>query len=114
MLFKKQGRLSEATIQAEIYHQLKILGIVCYLEYPFNIIYKGKARIVRADLVVVKNDNIVCVCEVKNHILYNSPNKKTLQYHKYEILGIPFFYCMNVSQIGKCVSDIARIHNICP
>ena len=109
MIFKTNGRISEATIQAEIYHQLKTIGIECYLEQNFDIIYKGRPHKVRADIIIVKNYNIVCICEVKNG-LDERPNKNTRQYHKYQILGIPFFYCMNVSQINNVISDITNLY----
>ena len=55
----KPAKLSEANIQAEIYHQLKLLEIPCILEYVINNS--------RFDIIVLDNkkENILLIIECK-------------------------------------------------
>ena len=109
MRYNNNIRKSEANIQAEIYHRLKLLNIESCLEYQFKLVYNNKEISVYADIVVIKNNNIICICEVKN---YNKdiPNTNGRQYKKYEMLNIPFVYCMNETHIDNVISIISKIH----
>ncbi len=62
MEFIRPTRIPEANIQAEIYGKLKQLNIESMLEYRI------KDFKLRADIVVIKNNKIICACEVKSHI----------------------------------------------
>ena len=109
MLFIKRDRISEANIQAEIYHRLKVCGIPCYLEY--------KVDKCRFDIVILKEHEevteIIAIVEVKSKLgdNINKINYNGRQFKKYSSYGLPLLYCTNMSCVYKTVGKILRIYN---
>ena len=104
MQFIRPRRIPEANIQAEIYKRLKELGIESMLEYRF------KEFRLRADLIVIKNNEVLCACEVKSRVC-KRPMTYGKQFQKYLKLGIPIFYCLNLQEIDKIVEKIVVLYN---
>lgn len=95
-------RISEANIQAEVYHRLRLAGIICYLEY--------KHQNCRFDMVIIKGDVIVLIVEFKSRIRHiGRINTKGKQYQKYTAFDVPVIYCTNKSEIDDTVRVIKRI-----
>ena len=101
--FIKPKRLPEANIQAEVYRQLRNKGIKCCLEYRFYI--ESMNSYIRADVIIIQNDNIVAIIECKSRKKEGNPNKDGRQYQKYRALGIPFIYCMTFKEVPKIVNE---------
>ncbi len=99
MKLNKPRRVSEATIQAELYMQLRLIGIECYLEYPIKL---GSCSM-RADIAIAYSGVIVGLIEVKSRTSKRSPSKKTRQYNKYKEVGLPFIYCMCMEDVDSVI-----------
>lgn len=98
----RQGT-TEATLQAEIYHQLRKKNIKSFLEY--------KIENCIADIVVLDNaENICCAIEVKRN-RQQEVKRTSKQYNKYRNLGIPFIYCTHESRIKDTVDLVQRYIN---
>lgn len=103
MKFINSRRISEANIQAEIYHQCKLNSINCYLEYkvPGN---KPRSRL---DIVILDNDdNITLIIEVKSYIVDKLPNLNTRQIRKYLKYGIPIVVIGRMENIYNLIKGI--------
>ena len=94
---------TEATLQAEIYHQLRKKKIKSFLEYKIgNCI---------TDIVVLDNtENICCTIEVKRN-KKQGVKRDSRQYNKYKNLGIPFIYCTHESYIKNTVNLVKQYIN---
>lgn len=94
---------TEATLQAEIYHQLRKKKIKSVLEYKIgNCI---------TDIVVLdKSENICCTIEVKRN-KKREVNRTSRQYNKYKNLDIPFIYCTHESYIKNTVDLVTQYVN---
>ena len=109
---------NEATIQYELYFQLRNKGFTVVPEYQvideFNKTKKGSTRRAKFDLIVVVGETIICAIETKKEnkrkILPDEP-KKTVQKDRYEkILGdIPLFYCRRMDSIPSLVEKIQAL-----
>ena len=95
-------RLPEANIQAEIYHQCRLLGINCILEY--------KVPRSRFDICIIKDDKIVLIIETKSHKI----NHQTLvppinkQMKKYQWWKVPILYCGHMEQVQEVIDKIKK------
>jgi hypothetical protein len=105
MEFERPKRIPEANIQAEIYKRLKELGIESILEYKF------KEFKLRADLIIIKNDEIICACEIKSWSKPREINSQGKQFQKYLKLGIPVFYCGRFEKIDYLIKEIIELYN---
>lgn len=101
MKFKPNSRLSEANIQAEIYHQCKMYHIKCYLEY--------KHEHSRFDVVIVWKDEIVCIIECKSYKTDKSGKTNTKQHAKYSQYSLPVFLVTRLEQVPQLISDIQAL-----
>ena len=110
VVFKRKA--SEANIQAEIYHRLKLIGIESCLEYAHK---EPGQRGCRFDLVILKQffdyPEIIAIVEVKNRTrIEKGINKNSRQYKKYSAVGLPLIYCLSKSQIDQTVEEIKRVY----
>ena len=98
----KRKKITEANIQAEFYHQCRLLKIPCYLEFKF-----GNSRF---DAVIYrpKTYEILIIIEVKNYI---KPKKEynTLQFYKYKKYNLPIIVINNVDSIKESILQVLRI-----
>ncbi len=103
---------NEATIQAELYRQLKNNSIDCYLEIKIKNPKRRLNSIV--DIVVCDNcDNIVYLIEVKPKPKKSILKKeRTNQEDRYielsEHYDIPYIYCYGYEQIKDTIRTIIR------
>lgn len=99
MIFIQPYRLSEVTIQAEIYLRCKKYGIKCYLGYKYNhSIF---------DVVIIKDKNIIGIIETKSYYsLKKEPNYQTKQIKKYLKYNLPVLVCGRIEQIDKTLETI--------
>lgn len=104
MDFVMPRRIPEANIQAEIYRRLKELGVQSILEYRFKSLH------LRADLIIIKENKIICACEVKSRVS-KRPMTYGKQFQKYLKLGVPIFYCLNLNEIDKTIQRIFVLYN---
>ncbi len=61
---------------------------------------------IRADIVIIQNDEIILIIECKSRKSESEPNKKGRQYKKYKALGVPFLYCMTFKQVPYIINNI--------
>ena len=108
MQFLPPKKLREANIQAELYHRLKELGIPSYLEYSFKDFANNRRR--RADLVVYKNNKIVCLVEAKSRIRSFQPNWNTKQLKAYRATGVFVIVCDNFN-LEESVNKIKELYD---
>ena len=105
MEYKPIKKYSEATIQAELYHRLRLLNIDCILEYPH---LAPDNRMARLDCVIVKDRQIVAIVEIKRRTKgYDYQN--TRQFKKYSSFGVPLIYCFGYHQIDETIKKIQEI-----
>ena len=99
---------TEAEVQAELYAALKAESIEVGLEQKIVLSSKtrtGRNQSIRIDVGIFRDHFLVAVIEVKNSPSDIPPEKsKSRQRRKYEELGLPYKYCMNIRQIEKTVS----------
>ena len=88
---------NEAKVQAELYRRLTNLGIKVGIEYKI-----GRSR---CDLIIIKDDKIKGVIEVKKK-KRKYFNKHTSQYHKYSLLTIPTIYCLGFNNIEPTINYV--------
>lgn len=96
-------RIAEVNIQAECYHQLKLIGIECYLGYKYeHCIF---------DMVIPDSDsNVMAIVEFKSRKEANKDKVyMTKQLFKYAQYGIPVLYCNHLSQVPDTVSTIIKL-----
>lgn len=94
---------TEATLQAEIYHQLRKKKIKSVLEYKIN-------NCITDIAVLDSADNICCTIEVKRNKT-REVKHTSKQYNKYKNLGIPFIYCTHESCVKDTVNLVQRYIN---
>jgi Holliday junction resolvase-like predicted endonuclease len=92
--------LPEANIQAEIYRQCKALQIECYLEY--------RHLNCRFDVVIVKENKIVGIIEVKKGHHQTTKKKLKAQKEKYAIFGMPLHVCFCSGDIPFTMKTITN------
>ena len=105
MKFIPPRRLPEANIQAEAYRQLRNNNIKCCLEYRIYI--PDFNSYIRADIAIIKDDEVILLIECKSRKRNKSPNKDGRQYKKYKSLGIPILYCMDFKEAQNILDDIS-------
>lgn len=109
----EDGKVSGATIQAELYRSLSDVGIASYLEYPYEGWYEGEQKKIRLDCVIFNGGGeIICAVEVKSYKRNQKPNEDTKQFHKYrEIIGddFPLRGLSHLDQIEKFVKKIEEL-----
>lgn len=98
MDFIRTGRITEANIVAEFYHQCRVAGITCYLEYVLDHC--------RLDAVIVQGEKIVAIVEVKSYSADRPINMDTKQFGKYLSFRVPIFWITRFSQIRRVVGEI--------
>jgi hypothetical protein len=96
--FQATKGISEANIQAELYHQCKLRGIKIYLEYR----HEGCVF----DAVIVRDFEIVAIVECKSYNSSDVPNLTTKQYARYSSFGVPLFYIVNFKQVVPTLDQI--------
>lgn len=93
-------RVTEANITAELYHQFKLAGIECYLEYKLDHCF--------FDVVVLKENIIKAAVEVKSYCQNRPINTHTKQFAKYLQIGLPIFWITRLEQIPKVLEEIRQ------
>jgi len=103
MKFKVGKRISEANIQAEIYHRLKQEKIYSYLEYKYENC--------RFDIVVpdLKKEKVLVIIEVKSKIRTSPTRRKTKQQLKYERFGVPVLYCNSMEDVASVIDKVKSL-----
>ena len=112
MQFIQPKRVAEANIQAELYRRLKELSITCYLEYKIKLINctTSRRKSLRVDLLVLKNNKIVCLIEIKSHRVKREFLSQTKQIQTYLSLGIPFILCDNFN-FEESIIEIKKLYD---
>jgi len=103
MKFKKPDRIAEANIQAEFYHQCKVRGIECYLEY--------KHEQSRFDAIITEEEYIRFIVEFKSYKTNKKGKTKTRQLDKYRQYGLPVFLITRMEQIDRVIASILFLLN---
>lgn len=107
---------TEAEIQFELGQAILDAGqgLSVYFERNFEVpnfgesTKRGKPRKIRADIVVCRGTEVLCLVEVKNH---KKPSKKsTRQTQKYENLPFPTYWCWNENFITSVLDTILVNH----
>lgn len=103
MEYINNKRISEANIQAEVYHRLKLLEIYCELEYViddcrFDIIITDKLK-----------EKILLIIECKNYEHTISINMVGNQIKKYSRFGIPIMAIVNETKIEPAIEIIKDV-----
>ena len=101
MKFIKPDRIAEANIQAEFYHQCKLNGIECYLEY--------KHEHSRFDAVIIQNDEIEFIIEFKSYKTDKAAKLNTKQLDKYRKYGVQIFVITRMETVYLFVNQIQAI-----
>jgi len=108
-------KLAEVNIQAECYHQLRLLGIKTCLEYKTR---TADGQGCQFDMVVLKEleynqYEIIAIVEFKNHKKEYDfiEAMKTKQYYKYSSFGIPLIYCRRREELQSTVDKIVQLIN---
>lgn len=118
--FKYTFPISEANIQAEFYHQCRLLGVPCVLEFI--------TPVGRHDACIFSPDftHLRAIVECKNNRcgMFNPASR---QYQRYKSLGVPIYdlcsmdkalelaaliktiYCDRYSKPGRLVSEIQAL-----
>ena len=104
MKFTPPTKIPESNVQAEIYRQLRNRGIKCCLEYRMEC--AKYSRHIRADIAIVKEDEIICLVECKSRKVGAKLNINTRQFNCYRSLGVDFFYCLGWHEIKTTVNKI--------
>ena len=94
---------TEATLQAEIYHQLRKKKIKSVLEYKIN-------NCITDIAVLDSTENICCAIEVKRNKI-QGVKRTSKQYNKYKNLGVPFIYCTHESRVKDTTDLVQRYIN---
>src|SRR5580692_6884069 len=106
----KRAILTESTLQADLYCELKKIFTNVILEHTFCITGQtrtGRPRKLRADITVCDDIlNVIAFVEVKSawRIKQTQSFSRTRQFQKYTSTGIPFVYCTNPTQIEETVN----------
>lgn len=96
---RKIKMISEATIQAEFYHQCRLIGLPCVLELSTP---RG-----RLDCVILSADGLraLAIVEVKRRVM-----RHTRQIQRYKGFGIPVFGLWQFDRAAKLASQLKRQH----
>lgn len=105
---------TEDWIKCELYKRLTNLGYEVYPEIQYRnktVEYtsrRGRKRKVgvRADLAVYQDGLFVTLIEIKVRPVGKAPQVNGRQYKRYQILGLPFLYCMNELGIDETVEEV--------
>ena len=103
MKFIRPRRMPEANIQAEIYRGLRNRGVKCCLEYKHRL---NNNKFIRADIAVIKDDQIILFIECKSRKEGAEPFKEGRQYNNYSNSGVDFIYCMNWLEIQNTIKEV--------
>ncbi len=109
MKYIKPKKLAEANVQAELYRQLKNNDIDCVLEYAVHVPLLNCGM--RIDVIIISKGEIIAAIECKSRGADRTINRRGRQYRKYQTLGVPFFYCMNIDEIPKIVNYYVYLKN---
>lgn len=97
--FVRKRKVSTATIQAEFYHQCRLKGIYCVLEYTH--------KNMRFDAVIIKNSYITHIVEVKNYRRANNETfKRTKQFKKYATVGVPILLVDHWNSVKNIIERV--------
>ena len=88
------GGITEATIQAELYHHMRLRGIEVSLEL--------RIPGARADMAILNRGRLAGLIEVKRGP-GSTKRSRSRQTRAYEASGIPWRYCVGLGQIPGCV-----------
>lgn len=94
--------ISEGLIQCELYHRCREEGIEAYPEYYCKL---DDGRGCRFDLVIIHDEEIIMIIEVKSRPKSYIPQKGK-QYQKYKQTGLPVIYCTNLDMIEHTMNLI--------
>ena len=94
-------RLPEANVQAEFYHQARLVGMVCVLEFM--------SPAGRLDLVVLNDeaDRLLCIVECKRETR-RSDFDQSAQVARYRQLGVPVLCLMMRDESASLVKRIMK------
>ena len=95
-----KARFSEANIQAEFYHECRLLGVNCLLEL--------NTPVGRLDIAILNKDcsAIVAIVEVKRGYF----NLKSNQFERYRSLGVPVYGLGKLYAVNQLVKNIKDWH----
>jgi len=98
-------RVSEANIQAECYHQLKLRGIDSYLEFKHD-------HCIFDMIIYDKKNDIIAIVEFKSRKEVNKDKVyMTKQIFRYSQYGVPVLFCNHLSQVADTVDTIQKLLN---
>jgi DNA-binding MurR/RpiR family transcriptional regulator len=106
MKFENPERITEANIQAEFYHQCRLKGVECYLEY--------KHEQSRFDAIIIKNNDVVLIVEFKSYKTDKKGKTKTKQLDKYRQYGIPVLLITRMNQIEQVIASLSFKIGVAP
>ncbi len=67
-----------------------------------------RSRFMRVDALIFQLETIVCAVEFKAH-RKTGLNRTSRQYRAYSGLGIPFFLCCGLSEIGDTIDNVVTL-----
>lgn len=104
LLYKRPAKITEANIQAEFYHQCKLNGINCYLEFTH-----GKCRF---DAIIYNNEGVVrFIVEFKSYKTNRPEIIDTGQIKRYSSYNIPVIMITRMQHIENVISKLkTHIH----
>ena len=95
-------KVSEFEVQAQLYQELIIRG--------FCVRGEVKHEKSRFDLVIYnKDEEAICIIEVKNYKRNKKPNVKTKQIRKYLQYDLPVLVCVHSEQVKMTIAMIKRL-----
>lgn len=106
---KFKPKRAEANVQAEFYGECKKSRIQCYLEYRS---YWNGLRLGRWDAVIVKNDLIVAIVEVKGKKKTERERADWYDSKKGKLYcssGVPVFLLCGMDEVGKTIQAILEM-----
>ena len=111
---------TERSVVAELYYQARVAGLTPILEVSFELppewrFYADTHRVIRADLGIVKNEEVVALVEVKRT---GDPARrqgktrsfvgKAVQSDMYDATGLPWRYCVGMDDIPDTVAWLTQ------
>ncbi len=102
--FWREKTYTEANVRFEICYLLRELDIEFSLEYKltkFEVDRRGCKRGCIFDIVIVRNNEIIGIIEVKRSA--SRPVEKTTQIVRYEHFGVPVFRVCGMPDVGAAV-----------
>ncbi len=97
----KQRRIHSMNVQCELYRKAVMCGLKPIVEYKYENC--------RFDVVMVYNDQIFAIIEVKNYVRPYFVPPVTKQMDKYSQLGLPLFLCRSFQDVDYIVAECVRL-----